>query len=111
MSSTRKTASDGGCHLRLCQQGEAKDAEALSERERTGSLRGRKRSGRARNTSSLGSEAGGGSKVVLRRQTRNTQSLVSAPSPGKYCDIGGQEALKTSWLWRKYCEATSAVIR
>ena len=85
MSATRKTASDGGCHLRLCQQGEARDSEALTERERTGSLRGRKRSGRARNSSSLGSsEAGGGSKVVLRRQARNTQSLVSTPSSGVY---------------------------
>lgn len=84
MSTTRKTASDGGCHLRLCQQGEARDSEALTERERTGSLRGRKRSGRARNTSSLGSEAGGGAKVVLRRQARNTQSLVSTPSSGTH---------------------------
>ena len=82
MSTTRKTASDGGCHLRLCQQGEARDSEALTERERTGSLRGRKRSGRARNTSSLGSEAG--AKVVLRRQARNTQSLVSTPSSGTH---------------------------
>ena len=88
MSATRKTVSDGGCHLRLCQQGqgEARDTEALTERERTGSLRGRKRSGRARNSSSLGSsEAGaGGAKVVLRRQARNTQSLVSTPSSGVY---------------------------
>ena len=86
MSATRKTVSDGGCHLRLCQQGEARDSEALTERERTGSLRGRKRSGRARNSSSLGSsEAGaGGAKVVLRRQARNTQSLVSTPSSGVY---------------------------
>ena len=82
MSTTRKTASDGGCHLRLCQQGEAKDSEALTERERTGSLRGRKRSGRARNTSSLGSGASE-SKVVLRRQARHTQSLVSTPSSGE----------------------------
>ena len=77
---SRKTTSDGGS-LKLCKQADKSDTE-LSERERSGSLRGRKKSeriGRSKNNSIGGGDREGSksSTVTLRRQVRNTQSLVS----------------------------------
>ena len=61
--------------MRLCrqEQGDKEAAPDLSDRERTGSLRGRKRSGRVKN-SSAGTDAGKISSVVYRRQ--NTPSGI-----------------------------------
>ena len=70
---TRKTQSSDGGTVRLCrqEQGDKEAASDLSDRERTGSLRGRKRSGRVKN-SCPGTDAGKISSVVYRRQ--NTPS-------------------------------------
>ena len=89
--STRKSSSEGhGGNLKLCRQqqqqdpsgGQSQEAD-ISDRERSGSLRGRKRGervGRLKNNSGSNSGDLGKSPVVYRRQLRNTQSLVNASS-------------------------------
>ena len=86
--STRKTSSEGhGGNLKLCrQQQQQQDSPCqeadISDRERSGSLRGRKRGervGRLKNNSGSSGDLGK-SPVVYRRQLRNTQSLVNTSS-------------------------------
>ena len=82
--STRKTSSEGhGGNLKLCRQQDQSGQEAdISDRERSGSLRGRKRGervGRLKNNSGSSGDLGK-SPVVYRRQVRNTQSLVNTSS-------------------------------
>ena len=76
--SSRKPSSDGG-NVKLCRQRQESGEKLGDISEKTGSLRGRRRTGSGRHSDNDVSSGYGKSSVVVRSQHQgnNTQSLVS----------------------------------